>query len=58
MDKEKAKLKREEKHIENYNSERLNKFWLWGGVLILIALLIWFIFFLGFTGEANLVNNG
>lgn len=50
-------MKAEQKAKERESTRRLNKLWIWLGVLFLVAILIWFIFFLGFTGEENVVSN-
>ena len=51
-------LEANEKERENYHTRRMNKFWMWLGVLVLIAILLWFIFFLGFSGWENIDSNG
>ena len=51
-------LEAKDKEHKREDTRKLNRLWLWLGVLILIAILLWFIFFLGWSGEANLDNNG
>ena len=47
-----------QKEHKREDTRRLNKLWMWLGVLILIAILLWFIFFIGFSGWSALDNNG
>ena len=38
----------EEKEKQRESTRRMNKLWIWLGVLFLVAILIWFMYFLGF----------
>ena len=38
----------EEKEKQRESTRRMNRLWIWLGVLFLVAILIWFMYFLGF----------
>ena len=38
----------EEKEKQRETTRRMNRLWIWLGVLFLVAILIWFMYFLGF----------
>ena len=40
-------LEAEQKATQREHTRKMNKLWIWLGVLILIAIIIWFIFGLG-----------
>lgn len=42
----------------NDTVKKMNNWWLWFGVLILIAILIWFLFSIGLFEDASGVING
>lgn len=37
-----------EKEKERERTNRMNRLWIWLGVMFLVAILIWFMYFLGF----------
>ena len=49
-----------ERDRERHHTRNLNKLWIWLGVLVLIAILLWWIFSIGFfedtTGYTNFGN--
>ena len=53
-------LRAEERNQERGTTGRMNRLWLWLGVLILVAILLWWIFTIGFaedvTGYTNFGN--
>ena len=50
-------MKAQEKDKEREHVRSLNKLWLWLGVLVLIALLLWWIFSIGFFEDTTGVTN-
>lgn len=50
-------MKAEEKDRERQHSRNLNKLWLWLGVLVLVAILLWWIFSIGFFEDTTGVTN-
>ncbi|MCH5232160.1 MAG: hypothetical protein J1E78_00875 [Muribaculaceae bacterium] len=38
----------EQKDKQRETTRRMNRLWIWLGVLFLVAILIWFMYFLGF----------
>ncbi|MCH5232161.1 MAG: hypothetical protein J1E78_00880 [Muribaculaceae bacterium] len=48
----------EEKNNERRTTRNLNKLWIWLGVLVLVALLLWWIFVIGAAGMSDIDNNG
>ena len=45
-------LKAEQKDKQREQTRRMNKLWIWLGVLFLVAILLWFIFGLGLFESA------
>ena len=50
------KAEQKEKHREN--TRKMNRLWLCIGVLILVAILLWWIFSIGFLEDVSGVSNG
>ena len=51
-------LRAEGKDVKRNSTKRINKLWLWLGVLILVAILIWWLFtYVIFADEAAVFNN-
>ena len=50
-------LEAEQKDKERQHTRNLNKIWLWLGVLILVAILLWWIFSIGFFEDTTGVTN-
>lgn len=50
-------MKAEQKDKERERTRRMNKLWIWLGVLILVAILLWWIFSIGFVEDASGVTN-
>lgn len=50
------KAEQREKHREN--TRNMNKLWLWFGVLILVAILLWWIMSIGLAEDATGISNG
>ena len=38
----------EQKDKQRESTRRMNKLWIWLGVMFLVAILLWFMYFLGF----------
>lgn len=51
-------LKAEGRNRKRDNSRKVNRLWLWLGVLILIAILLYWIFSIGIIGDAEGAFNG
>lgn len=51
-------LRAEGKDVKRNSTKRINKLWLWLGVLILVAILIWWLFSYVIMGDAEAVFNG
>lgn len=51
-------MKAEGKERRRENTRRMNRLWLWIGVLILVAILLWWIFSIGFLEDVSGVSNG
>lgn len=51
-------LKANGKKRKNNSTTRINKLWLWFGILILIVILFWWLFSLGLFGDATGAFNG
>lgn len=51
-------LKAKGKRQKNNSTTRINKLWLWFGILILIVILFWWLFSLGIFGDASGAFNG
>ena len=48
-------LEAEQKDRQREHTRRMNKLWIWLGVLFLVAILLWFIFGLGlFEASGNM----
>ena len=48
-------LEAEQKGKQREHTRRMNRLWIWLGVMILVAILIWFIFGLGlFEASGNM----
>lgn len=52
------KLKAEGKERKRNNTRRINNWWLWFGVLILIFILIWWLWTMGIFGDMTGYFNG
>lgn len=50
------KAEQRDKHRENTRS--MNRLWIWLGVLILVIILLWWLFTIGFAEDASGVING
>ena len=50
-------MEAEQKDKERAHTRGMNKLWLWLGVLVLIALLLWWIFSIGFFEDTTGVTN-
>lgn len=55
---EAGKLKAEEKREERNRSGKVNKLWLWLGVLLLIFILLWWLYSVGMFEDLIGVSNG
>ena len=51
-------MKAEEKNKHRENTRRINKLWLWLGVLVLVAILLYWIFSIGLLESISGVSNG
>lgn len=49
------KAEQRDKHRENTRS--MNRLWIWLGVLILIIILLWWLFTIGFAEDATGITN-
>lgn len=48
-------LEAEQKEKQREHTRRMNKLWIWLGIMFLVAILIWFIFGLGlFEASGNM----
>ena len=50
-------MEAEQKNKQREKTRRMNKLWLWLGVMILVAILLWWIFSIGFVEDAQGVTN-
>lgn len=50
-------MKAEQKEKKRETTRRMNRLWLWLGVLVLVAILLWWIFSIGFVEDASGVTN-
>lgn len=50
-------MKAEGKERQRENTRKINKLWLWLGILVLVAILLWWIFSIGFVEDATGVTN-
>lgn len=48
----------EGRNRKNENTRKINRMWLWFGVLVLIAILLWWIFSMGLFEDMTGVANG
>lgn len=55
---EAGKLKAEGKREERHCSGKVNKLWLWLGVLLLIFILLWWLYSVGMFEDLIGVSNG
>lgn len=55
---EAGKLKAEGKREERHRSGKVNKLWLWLGVLLLIFILLWWLYSVGMFEDLIGVSNG
>lgn len=51
-------LKREAQERRQKTIRKMNNWWLWFGVLVLVAILIWWLFSMGLAEDATGVING
>lgn len=52
------KLKMDAKNRKRRNTKKINNWWLWFGVLILIFILVWWLWSIGIFEDAAGVING
>ena len=50
-------MKANQKEKQRENTRRMNRLWLWPGVLVLVAILLWWIFSIGFFEDTTGVTN-
>ena len=50
-------MEAEQKDKQREKTRRMNKLWLWLGVMILVAILLWWIFSIGFFEDTSGVTN-
>ena len=50
-------MEAEQKNKEREKTSRMNKLWIWLGVLFLVAILLWWIFSIGFFEDTTGVTN-
>lgn len=50
-------MKAEQKDKQRESTRRMNKLWIWLGVLVLVAILLWWIFSIGFFEDTTGVTN-
>lgn len=51
-------IKRQAEARKRNTIKKMNNWWLWFGVLILVAILIWWLFSMGLAEDAQGVFNG
>ena len=51
-------MKAEEKNKHRENARRINRLWLWLGILVLVAILLYWIFSIGLLESLTGVANG
>lgn len=51
-------MKAEEKNKHRENTRRINRLWLWLGILVLVAILLYWIFSIGLLESLTGVANG
>lgn len=52
------KLRADGKERERKNTRRINNWWLWFGVIILIFILVWWLWTIGIFGDMSGSFNG
>lgn len=52
------KLKREAEERKKNTVRKMNNWWLWFGVLILIVILVWWLFSMGLAEDSAGIING
>ena len=50
-------MEAEQKDRQREKTRRMNKLWIWLGVLFLVAILLWWIFSIGFFEDTSGVTN-
>ena len=50
-------MEAEQKNKQREKTRRMNKLWLWLGVMFLVAILLWWIFSIGFFEDTSGVTN-
>ena len=50
-------MEAEQKDRQREKTRRMNKLWIWLGVLFLVAILLWWIFSIGFFEDTTGVTN-
>ena len=50
-------MEAEQKNKEREKTRRMNKLWIWLGVLFLVVILLWWIFSIGFFEDTTGVTN-
>ena len=50
-------MEADQKNKQREKTRRMNKLWLWLGVLFLVAILLWWIFSIGFFEDTTGVTN-
>ena len=50
-------MEAEQKNKQRESTRRMNKLWIWLGVLFLVAILLWWIFSIGFFEDTTGVTN-
>ena len=50
-------MEAEQKDKQREHTRRMNKLWIWLGVLFLVAILLWWIFSIGFFEDTTGVTN-
>ena len=50
-------MEAQQKDRQREKTRRMNKLWLWLGVMILVAILLWWIFSIGFFEDTSGVTN-
>lgn len=50
-------MEAEQKNRQREKTRRMNKLWIWLGVMFLVAILLWWIFSIGFFEDTSGVTN-
>lgn len=58
VNQEAERLKAEGKMRKNKSTRKINKLWLWFGVLILIFILLWWLYSIGTFEDLTGISNG